>query len=435
HETDICVIGGSCTGVFAAVRAARLGASVAIIEKQNCFGGVATAGLVNIWHSLHDEPGNKRIIAGMTQEVIDRLVKREAFYCSDDRTNSFSLNTEELKIELDELICENGIVPYLHTFYAGPHINNGKLEAIIVEGKSGRAAIAAKVFIDATGDGDLCLDLGCPSYLPESLQPPSMCGKIYGLHTLGDWNWQKALTEHGPEFGIEEDWGWGGDIPGLPGMQMRADMHVFEVDTSQRDQLTKSEIEGRRKIRGMMDIIRKYGPSNGQIGLADLAAVIGARETRRISGKYQLSGTDVLSGKKFDDSIAYGSYRVDFHHSDQPGITFRYLNGTEVVIPSRNGEKQVGRWREPVEVDPTFYQIPLRCLQQEKIPNLLMAGRMIDTDKVAFSAARVMVNMNQTGEAAGVAAYLSIDANCPIQDVDAKSVQRKLTNGGSVDFR
>ena len=48
HETDIAVIGGSCTGVFAAVRAARPGMRVAIVEQQNCFGGMATAGAVNV---------------------------------------------------------------------------------------------------------------------------------------------------------------------------------------------------------------------------------------------------------------------------------------------------------------------------------------------------------------------------------------------------
>jgi heterodisulfide reductase subunit A-like polyferredoxin len=46
-DVDICVLGGSCTGVFAAVRAARLGASVALVEKMNCFGGVATSAMVN----------------------------------------------------------------------------------------------------------------------------------------------------------------------------------------------------------------------------------------------------------------------------------------------------------------------------------------------------------------------------------------------------
>ncbi|HCG34774.1 MAG TPA: FAD-dependent oxidoreductase, partial [Clostridiales bacterium] len=69
-DVDVCVIGGSCTGVFAAIRAARLGAKVAIVEKQNCFGGVATNGLVNIWHSLYDIGNKNQIIAGLTEEMI-----------------------------------------------------------------------------------------------------------------------------------------------------------------------------------------------------------------------------------------------------------------------------------------------------------------------------------------------------------------------------
>jgi len=77
-EFDICVLGGSCTGVFAAVRAARLGAKVAVIEKQNAFGGVATNALVNIWHSLLDTEFKQQIIAGLTSETMERLAKRKA---------------------------------------------------------------------------------------------------------------------------------------------------------------------------------------------------------------------------------------------------------------------------------------------------------------------------------------------------------------------
>ena len=53
-QGDLCVVGGSATGVFAAVRAARLGLRVMLAEKQNCFGGVATNGLVNVWHTYKD---------------------------------------------------------------------------------------------------------------------------------------------------------------------------------------------------------------------------------------------------------------------------------------------------------------------------------------------------------------------------------------------
>jgi flavin-dependent dehydrogenase len=80
HEADVCVLGGSCTGLFAAVRAARLGARVAIVEKDNCFGGIATTALVNVWHSLWDTEGKRQIIAGLTGEVIDRLDRRGALW-------------------------------------------------------------------------------------------------------------------------------------------------------------------------------------------------------------------------------------------------------------------------------------------------------------------------------------------------------------------
>jgi glycine/D-amino acid oxidase-like deaminating enzyme len=52
QDCDVCVLGGSCTGVFAAVRAAQMGATVALVEKQNAFGGAATSGLVAAGQSL-----------------------------------------------------------------------------------------------------------------------------------------------------------------------------------------------------------------------------------------------------------------------------------------------------------------------------------------------------------------------------------------------
>ena len=75
ENVDIVVVGGGCTGVFAAVRAARLGLKVAIIEKSNCFGGVATNGLVCVWHTLLDVDKKEQIIAGLTQEVEETLFK------------------------------------------------------------------------------------------------------------------------------------------------------------------------------------------------------------------------------------------------------------------------------------------------------------------------------------------------------------------------
>jgi hypothetical protein len=400
-DVDLCVVGGSCTGVFAAVRAARLGARVAIIERHNCFGGVATAALVNIWHSLMNTEGDQQIIASLTLEVIERLKKRGAVTENSHRLDAFILNTEELKTELDELVTQHRIEALLHTFFAAPIVIDGELRGVAVENKSGRQAILAKVVIDASGDADVARGLGVDTYDPGALQPPTTCAKISGIKSLGDFDWQRAIREHGHEFGLKRDWGWGCSVPGFEDLQMRADTHVFGLDTSRGNDLTKAEIEGRRQVRAMLDLIRAYGPADQTVALADLGSSIGARETRRVSAAYKLTGDDVLNGHRFDDAIANGSYRVDIHHHDRPGITFRYLDGMEVVLGERGTKPVKGRWREPVTQNPTFYQVPYRCLLQRAYPNLLLAGRMLDADKIAFSAGRVMVNMNQTGEAAG----------------------------------
>jgi hypothetical protein len=432
NEVDICVVGGSCTGLFAAVRAARLGAKVAIIEKQNSFGGVATNGLVNIWHSLYDIKGENQIIGGLTYEVMERLKKRGAIERrGNSNTDAFILNTEELKIELDEIAIESNIQTYFHTLYAGPYIENGKLKAIFIENKSGRKAIKAKIFIDATGDGDLCSDLNIPFSLSDKRQPPTSCAKIYGMHKLKWQDFNDLIVKYGNEFGLEDDWGWGDRIPGTDKITFHAETHVFNVNCTDADELTFGEIEGRRQIRAYMDVIRKYGPEGIKLILVSLPSYIGVRETRRLSCKYRLTEDDVLYGKPFKDAIANGTYPIDIHHEDARGITFKYLDGRERY--SRRGFPSVTkRWREDGG-GASYYQIPYRCL----VPlgrhiNLLACGRMIDADKGAFGAIRVMVNLNQTGEAAGVAAYLALENNLPMSDIDPKILRKTLEKGGSI---
>ncbi len=131
HECDLCVVGGSCTGVFAAVAAARLGARVAIIELNGFFGGVATASLVNLWHSLCDLKREEQIVGGLTEEVIDRLRRVDAVSehfrpAPGDGANHYELNPEVLKLELDHLVVEAGIRPFLHAMFVAPVAEDGR---------------------------------------------------------------------------------------------------------------------------------------------------------------------------------------------------------------------------------------------------------------------------------------------------------------------
>lgn len=433
EEADLCVLGGSCTGVFAAVRAARLGLKTVIIEKQNCFGGVATAGLVNVWHSLYDISFTRRIIGGLTSEVIERLKKRNAVMTvKNNPMAGYRLNTEELKIELDELIIQSGVRPLLHTFYTAPYMEDKRLRGVFIENKSGRSVVKAGVFIDATGDGDLCKDLNVPQRFFSAKQPPTTCAKIYGIKNIDRALFNELICRHSEEFSLQPDWGWSGAIPGMEDITFHAETHVFGLDPANGDSLTQAEIEGRRQVRAYMDIIRKYGPEKFRdIGLAALPSCIGIRETRHFQCEYQITGDDLMYGKSFDDGIAYGTYPVDIHHDDKPGITLKYLNGTQKYV-RRGYPAENGFWRTDTENCAPYYQIPYRSLVPVGPDNVLAAGRIIDADPVAYGAVRVMVNANQTGEAAGVAAYLMRDTGCASRKVDAQRLRGLLCEGGSL---
>ncbi len=428
---DVCVLGGSCTGVFAAVRAARLGASVAIVDKQNAFGGVATNALVNVWHSLHDTEDRRRIIAGLTDEVVCRLEKRQAV---NRRRGSpdigFVFNSAELKIELDELVLEHRIRPFLHTFYCAPSQDaDGRLRAVVLENKNGRGAIAASIFIDATGDGDLAMHAGIPFSIDPHLQPPTTCALVRDFHAPGV-DFKALYNAHRQEFALVADRGWSGATPGAPEVTMVAETHVFGANTADANTLTQAEIEGRRQMRAMLDLLRAHRPDTPPPVLLALPSTIGIRETRRFQAEYTLTEADVLHGRPFADGIANGSYRVDVHHPSGGGFIFKYLDGTTLSLDANGWTKD--RWRPPTPDNPTFYQIPYRSMVHRAVPNLIMAGRMIAADRGALGAIRVMVNLNQVGEAAGVAAFLALDGSRPVADLDPAKLRQQLAAGGSL---
>lgn len=429
-EYDLCVLGGSCTGLFAAIRAARLGLTVAVVERMGCFGGVATISMVNVWHSAFDEAFKTQIFSGLTTEVMERLKKRQAVReYGQSRHAGWIFNSAELQIELDELVRENRVVPWLHTAFVAPHLENGELQAVIVENKSGRGAIRARFFIDATGDGDLCHRLGLTVYGSNRLQPATTCALFSGWNTLEGIPWPDLIREHGADYGLPEGFAWDVVVPNS-NLSMLAGTRVHE-DCSDAEGLSRAEMEGRRQVRAIQDILRKHAPS-ATIALQALPARIGIRQTRHVQCLHQVTGDELLHGHRFPDAIANGSYSVDIHHAEKPGITLKWLDGTQLY--SRPGHPpERGRWRPETPENPTFYQIPYRSLiPQGPYGNLLAAGRFIDADPVAHGAIRVMVNLNQTGEAAGTAAFLALRHGIEAKAVDARELRNTLADGGSI---
>ena len=430
-DGDICVLGGSCTGVFAAVRAARLGKKVCIVEKQNMFGGTATAGLVNVWHSIRDFDRKNQIIAGLTTEILDVMMKNKEAVLADDGSDSFFFNPVSMVKRLDELVLYEKIIKtFLHTFYAGAQLENEAVTTVFIQNKDGRGAIKAKYFIDATGDGDLMRDAGCEKYRHDFIQTPTTGFLMKGKPSFPLVKW--AIEEHGEEFGLENDWGWFGDVPGVDGISFRADNHIIGYNLEKADDLTNAEIEGRKKAFAFEALLKKY--VSPEYSIVNICSTIGIRDTVHYKTKFKANEMDLLTGKEYDDAILKSTYRIDIHHQDDKGITFKDLDGKAVTIIGNYREIKNWNWREDAGITgpcAQYYQVPFAILVQKKIKNIIPAGRMINADEGSYGALRVMVNANQMGEAAGVAASMGIDENKAIFEIDGMKVRKELIKGGS----
>lgn len=402
NESDLCVIGGSCTGLFAAVRAARLGATVTLVEKQNCLGGVATSGLVNVWHSLYDINYKNQIIAGLTAETLEKLMVKGACKQFDNNMSAYRFNPNELVIELDKYITENNKIKlYLHSYYSDVLYDGSKIEAVIIDTKEGRKAIKAKFFIDASGDGDIARDLEIPMYTNEIVQNPTSCFLMEGKHA----NFNELIKQYGHEVGIPNyDWGWSSHITGSTQLSMYANTHVFNVLCNKTDDLTFTELEGRKQIDGLITLLNKYGDKSNN-SIAALCSYIGIRETVHYKTKFKAERDDLMNGRRYESAIMNGTYPIDIHGDDG------------------------GFKTQKIQSD--YYQEPFELLVCESFDNFIAVGRMINADSGAFGALRVMVNLNQLGEASGVAAYMAVDSNKKLSELNGVDVRKLLKSGGS----
>ena len=436
-EVDLCVVGGSCTGVFAAVRAARLGLSVALIEQNVLFGGMATAALVNEWHSTRDVAGQKTIIGGLTQEVMARLRKRGVVSEMGSGRIQWRFNAAELALELDALVRnpdgEKGFIrPFLAARCVGAIAESRgektAISGVFIEDRSGRRAIRARFWVDASGDGVLLRAAGLGAWKNETLQPVNLQALQRGWQEIENGVLDRARKNWADEFGYphENAAPWPVGVSGADELRNVFGPRLNGVDASDADQYTHALLEGRRMQRALCLMLEKE--SGQPFSVVAHAHALGVRQTWQACCEHRLRGEELLRGEPFFDAIAKGTYPLDIHSAQ--GTSLRYLDGREEQI-SVSGERLWTRWRDENE-SPTCYQIPFRALVPQNSANLVVAGRLLDADAQAFGGARVMVNCNQMGEAAGVAAFLCLQNRSAPSQLDAPALRSTLNAGGSL---
>ena len=437
---DVVVVGGGPAGVCAAIASARNGAKTLIVEQGNCLGGMATRGLVGPFMTCYDTRGEKQIIKGLFEEIVQRLVKiGGAIHPSECRAGSCysawhvsghdhvtPFEPEKLKLVLDEMCEEAGVEVLYHTAFVSPALDANRIAAVQVFNKSGLSVIGAKIVVDATGDGDVAFRSSVPCELgdPErdgAMQPATMFFRIAGLKQEeleadlakhkgpGKWlfSWYVDAAKKAGEWSLPRphiniyrqvrDDEWFVNVSRLNG-----------VNATDAKSLSKAERDGRRQVRTIMNCFRKYFPGGGNVRLLSTASTIGIRESRHVQGEYRLDKDDILEGRVPDDTIVRCAYAIDLHAG-------KGKSGT-LFLTVKKG---------------SFYGIPYRSLVPKKIDNLLVAGRCLSGSSMAAASFRVMPPAMATGEAAGTAAAMCAKSGTTPRALDVKALIARLKAQGA----
>jgi len=406
---DVVVVGGGPGGTAAAVAASDRGAAVLLVERYGFLGGMATAGLVNPFMGYY--AGARKLTSAVFNELLGRLEKEGAI-----GADGVTFDDEILKIVLDRMMADHRVDVLLHSFLEGASCSGGRISGISVTGKSGKRGISAGVFVDSTGDGDLAAAAGAEVEVgrPQdgACQPMTLCFRIGGIKgadgaELDRGPLRKELTR------IYREAKAGGGIK-----NPREDVLIFStlvngvihfnttrvVGRSGVDQedLTEAEVEGRRQVKELFDLLRKRDPRFKDAYIVKMGAQIGIRESRRVMGGYVLTEEDVLGARKFDDGIARSSYPVDIHNPAGTGTVIK-------DIPAGD-----------------FYEIPYRCLVPRKTSNLLVGSRCISCTHEAHSSLRIMPVVAGIGEAAGAAAAKAAKAGVEPAAVDGRALKKEI---------
>jgi len=172
-------------------------------------------------------------------------------------------------------------------------------------------------------------------------------------------------------------------------------------------QLTYGEVEGRRQCWDVFEFIKSVTPGFENAYIVEIAPQIGIRETRRISGEYQLTQDDILGCRDFDDSIGVNGWPVEAHVKGDVKFVF--------TAPGTRG----------------YNQIPYRIIVPQKVDNLFVVGRCASMSHEGQSSARVSGSCFVMGQAAGTAADLALRDRVTPRRVDVAELQRRLTAAGA----
>jgi len=420
HEVDVFIAGGGPAGTAAAVAARSQGASVYLAEAHTCFGGMGTAAHVPLFMPLTD--GVNFLPGGYGRQVVDRLKQEKTL-------RGPANDIEALKRTYDALVSESGATFTFQTRLAAVEAQAGRVSHVICSALSGLFAVRAKVYVDATGNGDLAAWAGAP-FEKGDAQGRLMPGTLCSVWTDIDWEkWRANRPKIRQPDGHMLEKAFADGVftvrdEHLTGMFQLGERlgagnigHTFDVDGTDEVSLTKALVWGRKSLKEYERYYREYLKGFEQVRLVATGSLLGIRETRRILGDHVLNLDDYKQRATFPDEIGRYAYPVDIHPLRPGKDTYEeHRKEFDETLRYKKGES---------------YGIPYRILTPRGLDNVLVAGRCVSTDVKVHGSLRVMPGCFITGQAAGMAAAMGAQKNLSTHRVDVKDLQRRLKAYGA----
>jgi NADPH-dependent 2,4-dienoyl-CoA reductase/sulfur reductase-like enzyme len=423
-EYEVVVLGGGPAGIAAAAAAAALGRSTVLVERYGFLGGMGTAAGVTNFCGLHANVHGeiRQVVHGVVDELlarIDALGGLSPPHSVFGKINAQVYDTAAYKCAADALLLDKGVTLSFHALAASVLMDGpGKIDGLLVETKSGRGAVRGKFFIDCSGDGDLAAFAGAAFERGDAngnTLYPTMMFRVNGVDAAIAADAGRAIPElmaaaekRGVSFPRK------GAIvrPQKSGVEWRVNFTQLArsdgraINGIEPDDLTRGEIDGRRQAIEAFEFLRTV-PGFEKSYIVDLPPQLGIRVTRRITGLYQLSASDVLECASFSDTVGVNGWPIENHVAGNV------------------------EWRWPAAGSRGFNELPYRMLVPEGIDNLLVAGRCAAMTHEGQSAARVSGACFAMGEAAGAAAALALSGNTIPRDIAVEKLQQGLKQQGA----
>lgn len=381
-ESDVLVIGGGLAGIAAAVAASRNGASVTLVEKSYVLGGLATLGHVCVYLPLDDGDGHK-IHGGLAEELLHVCIrysyntipecwKNGPAHVEDPRGRySSAFNIPACILALDEFMRAEHVNIVFDTVFCETVMDGDTCRGVIVENKSGRTAYLAKMVIDASGDADV-------------------------LHHAGAaCETQKNIVSH---------WTYEIDVDSLKNANASNDVLSY---IRMRWFGLRPDVDNRKSELPMF-----YGTTS-----------------EGVNDYLRVSRTLALDYLKKNQRDGYAMLTLPF--MPQFRMTRRLIGLEEMSLtPGKHVEHSVGCAIHCLEAPAAVYEFPYEALIDRRITNIAAAGRVVSAGGRGWEIMRFIPSCVMTGQAAGTAAALAVNAGCTLRQVDIAALQKNLSDTG-----